>query len=203
MPPTAEEAQRRLETLPSTFRATFVGILIGICISIVAAVSSEADIRTAKYQRKLTIEQKVGIAGVVFVILVIIGAVASTLPQSSRSAASVNSWHNVSTFSGGSSNANTTTFYIKGSESRLQWSYTTTRPEIALFSAFLYRDGDPYGPVTQAVCRDVNTDVPYSCPQPNSSGETGTAYINYGPNTFYLQVISTVTSWNLTVQDFY
>lgn len=39
MPTTAEEAQRRLETLPSTLRATFVGVLMGIGISIVSELA--------------------------------------------------------------------------------------------------------------------------------------------------------------------
>ncbi len=154
-------------------------------------------------KKGLTKAQEIGIAGGVLVVILIIGIVVSNSNNPSlTSPTNSPSWHTVSTFSG-AGDMNTTTFTLRGNESRLQWSYYTNQPEIALFSVFVYTQSDPYVPVTQAVCRDVNTDLPYSCPAPTSSRESGTQHINYGPNTLYLEMITTVTSWNIVVEDYY
>jgi len=155
------------------------------------------------------------VIGGLAIALLIVAALASQNPASTTSPPSQPSWHFVSTYSGNGYDSNgmpvatnnyTTTFNIKGSSFKLDWSYTSYDPYEQTFAVYdypslhYYSDGTPLPVICQT--SDYTTASP-GCNFTTDSSNSGTENLSQGPGTFYLQVIGTLRSWSITVEDYY
>ncbi len=169
-------------------------------------------------KKGLTYFEKWALVGSVLVILLIIGAFASMSYSPSRTAPTpaTPSWHTVSSYSGSGYDSNgvpavidtnTTTFSIKGSSFRLNWSYTTNYAYNQLFAVYDYPSlyFDPsHGTPLPVICQTSDTTTAsYGCNYTTDSRNSGTKNLNQGPGSFYLQVIGFVGQWSITVEDYY
>jgi hypothetical protein len=122
-------------------------------------------------------------------------------------------WHPVASYEGGcycgnGGGFNTTTFDIKGSQFRLNWSYI---PPGSYYSPAPYEfavyvnplSSQPQGSSTLAICETNNATIASTGCNYTGGRYYGTAIIRQGPGTFYLLVIGSSVNWSITVEDYY
>jgi hypothetical protein len=151
------------------------------------------------------------IAGVVFLIVIVIGvfALMSYNPSPTAPAPRSPSWHSVSTYSGSGydssgmviatgTNTITSSFAITGSLFRLDWSYSAFDPYQQTFAVYLYPNQTPI------ICETSDyTTASHGCNYTTNSSNSGMQNVNQGPGSFSLQVIGTLDHWSITVEDYY
>jgi hypothetical protein len=164
-------------------------------------------------KRGITGTQREAIAvGVVLLIVIIVGvfALMSNTPSRHAPAPPVStqqSWHIVATYSGAATiGYNSTAFTIRGSSFRLNWSYTTSYPDLQTFAVYdypplsTYPDGTPLPIICQT---SDSVTASHGCNYAVDYANSGTSTLNQGPGSFYLQIIGSVDSWSIEVQDYY
>ncbi len=185
---------------------------------VVAQPLAETPISPTAPKKGLTSIEKGVLVGAILVIVLIVGVFASMSNTPTRTAPTpaTPGWHSVSSYSGSGYDSNgvpvaidtnTTTFSIKGSSFRLNWSYTTNYPHNQVFAVYDYPSlyFDPsHGTPLPVICQTSDTTTAsYGCNYTTDSRNSGTKNLNQGPGRFYLQVIGSVGQWSIVVEDYY
>lgn len=126
------------------------------------------------------------------------------------------SWHMVAEYGGpsGGLKFTNTTFELRGNLNYLNWSFSADYADSIYFVLTMYYPNhtdseilcyegmsgyipDPSCKVTG--CGVGPSNIPYYCP----INRSGRLWLNLFPGNFTLQTISTLVSWQVTVQDYY